>query len=277
MDQISAKLKSFSTQVLYFMVAPCFVFFFTIVYKPFDLSGVLDMGRDLFPFNVTILTCIVLTSLFISRLIFYLVRDKIKFNYFRYTIWCLIEIVCAALFVALFVWLMLRRSVPYFEIMKESVQDTFLILIIPYLIITLSVIIMDKREIIRELEMNALKDPQYDPATHIRFFDSNNNQKLLLTTSSVLYIGAEENYLRIYYESDGKVSSYLLRNAMKNIEEHCLSNGLVRCHRSYFVNAARIRILKKDKDGIIYAELESTSPVKVPVSKRYYETLTMKL
>ena len=149
MDQISAKLKSFSTQVLYFLVAPCFVFFFTIVYKPFDLSGVLDMGRDLFPFNVTILTCIVLTSLFISRLIFYLVRDKIKFNYFRYTIWCLIEIVCAALFVALFVWLMLRRSVPYFEIMKESVQDTFLILIIPYLIITLSVIIMDKREIIR--------------------------------------------------------------------------------------------------------------------------------
>jgi hypothetical protein len=277
MDHISGKLKGFSTQVLYFLAVPCFAFFFAIVYKPFDLAGILDMERDLFAFNVTILTCIILVSLFISRLIFYLVRDKIRFNYFRYTVWCLAEIVGSALFVALFVWLMLKGQKPYFEVMKESVQDIFLILIIPYLVVTLAVVLKDKSEILHTVESNASKDSHFDPATHIRFFDSNNNQKLLLTTSSVLYIGAQENYVRIYYENDGKVSSYLLRNAMKNIEEHCLSNGLVRCHRSYFINASRISVLKKDKDGVIYAELESSSPVKVPVSKKYYESLTMML
>ena len=60
---------------------------------------------------------------------------------------------------------------------------------------------------------------------------------------------------------------------MKSIDELCQDNGLVRCHRSYFVNPAYVKVLRKEKEGVIYAEMETKDIVHVPVSKRYYDRL----
>ena len=60
---------------------------------------------------------------------------------------------------------------------------------------------------------------------------------------------------------------------MKSIDEICQDNGLVRCHRSYYINPSHVKVLRKDKEGVILAEIESTNNIRIPVSKTYYNHL----
>ena len=61
---------------------------------------------------------------------------------------------------------------------------------------------------------------------------------------------------------------------MKALEELCQENGLVRCHRSFYVNPSHIKVLRKDKEGIVYAELDAKDVMHIPVTKRYYDHLS---
>ena len=80
--------------------------------------------------------------------------------------------------------------------------------------------------------------------------------------------------MNIYYVENGRVKDYSLRSSMKAIDELCQDNGLVRCHRSFYINPAHVKVLRKDKDGIMYAELDVDDVRHIPVSKTYYGRLS---
>ncbi len=61
---------------------------------------------------------------------------------------------------------------------------------------------------------------------------------------------------------------------MKALDKLCQDSGLVRCHRSYYVNPSHVKVLRKDKDGIVRAELDVTGQLNLPVTKRYYDSLS---
>ena len=79
--------------------------------------------------------------------------------------------------------------------------------------------------------------------------------------------------MNIFYTENGKLRTYVLRSSMKALEELCQDNGLVRCHRSFYVNPAHVKVLRKDKEGIVYAELDDKDVMHIPVTKRYYDNL----
>ena len=60
---------------------------------------------------------------------------------------------------------------------------------------------------------------------------------------------------------------------MKSIEDICTGNGILRCHRSYFVNPAHIKALRKDKENIIVAEMDTNDNTLIPISKTYYDDI----
>ena len=61
---------------------------------------------------------------------------------------------------------------------------------------------------------------------------------------------------------------------MKAVDELCLSNGLVRCHRSYYVNPSHIKVLRKDREGVVFAILDVDDVIDIPVSRKYYNSLS---
>ena len=77
----------------------------------------------------------------------------------------------------------------------------------------------------------------------------------------------------IVYTENGTEREYTLRSSMKAIDEMCQDNGLVRCHRSYYINPAYVKVLRKDKEGVIFAEMDSRNVIRIPVSKTYYDHL----
>ena len=107
----------------------------------------------------------------------------------------------------------------------------------------------------------------------MRFYDDRHNLKFVVNPDSLLYISAEENYINIFYTENDKVRNYVLRSSMKALDELCQDNGLIRCHRSYYVNPKHVSVLRKDKDGFVSAELDMDDVMDIPVSKKFYNNL----
>ena len=50
---------------------------------------------------------------------------------------------------------------------------------------------------------------------------------------------------------------------------------LVRCHRSFIVNLDKVKVLRKNKGGIVM-ELDAENTPDIPVSNTYYERVMSK-
>ena len=189
-----------------------------------------------------------------------------KLNYTLYAFWCLAEIIFTSFFVGLYMWLALHRQTPYFEVVGMAFQYLTLVLVFPYVILALGIRV-------HAYHMKTIM-PDDTSTQRMRFYDDKHNLKLVLLPSSVLYISAEINYVNIYYVDNDKVRNYILRSSMKALDEICQDNGLLRCHRSYYINPKHVKVLRKDKDGIVYAELDARDVMNIPVTKRYYDRLS---
>lgn len=259
MNKLPQLFFQFKSQLLYCLLVPIFFVTFVLIYRPFDIDEYLNMGRSLFAFNITMISCIILVTLMITRIILYLCRLELSSGW--YLFWCGCEILICAHFVTLYMWLM--SDMAYLPILGHACGYLTSVMIYPYIIIGLS------------LRLNFAKKYKDEPAenTRIRFYDDRHNLKLIVHARNVLYIEAEENYVRIFYLENDRQKNFQLRSTMKSIEELCQMNGLIRCHRSYYINKALVKMLRKDKDGIILVELDAPDTKLIPVSKRYYDEL----
>ena len=262
MAQIASIFRKFVPQLLHMIILPLFFFTFNLIYRPMGIEAFL--GREWFGVHLTIISCIVMFSAVIARTSYYFIPMRI--NYTLYVFWCLGEIIFTSFFVALYIWLVLGKSMAYYEFVKTSFQYLFLSQIFPYAILALSMRIYEYHN--REISGHDTTQQR------MRFYDNMHNLKIVLTPSAVLYISAEENYVNIFYMENGKIREYSLRSSMKALDELCQDNGLIRCHRSYYINPAHVKVLRKDRDGIMYAEMDADDTRHIPVSKTYYGRLS---
>ena len=259
MTQVPRLFRRFMPQLIHMLVLPLFFFLFALIYRPFGLSAF--FGKELFGVHVTIIACIIFSCIVFTRLLYYYL--PLRLNFTLYIVWCFSEVFVISLFTSLYLWMMQKSPGAYFDLLSRSFEFVLFTLAIPYAIIALSLKIYD------------LTNVKAEPlsASRMRFYDINHNLKFVAPSDTILYIGAEENYINIYYTDNGKVKFYVLRNSMKSVDELCLSNGLVRCHRSFYVNPAHVRVLRKEKEGIVVAELDMDDVRDIPVSKKFYNNL----
>lgn len=258
--QVPAIYRRFKPQLLHVVALPIFYFIIMLIYRPFDMPELL--GKEWFGVHITILTCIIFCSVLITRLVYYFL--PLRLNYVLYSVWCVGEVIFVSFFTALYIWLVLHKVMPYFDVVTTSLQHLFLIEIYPYVILALSFRVYEYHRVSQHLD-DAL-------TSRIRFYDDKHNLKLIVMAERVLYIAAEENYVNIHYVESGKIRNFVLRSSMKAIDEVCVENKLVRCHRSYYVNPVHIKVLRKDASGVIFAELDADVR-HIPVTKRYYDHL----
>ena len=262
MSHIPTVFRRFIPQLLHVIVLPIFFFTFMLILRP---KGIVEfLGNDWFGVHLTIISCITLLSAGVARTVYYFI--PMKLNYTLYVLWCLAEIVFMSFFTALYLWLVFDKNMLYFEFLTSSFQFLFLSLVFAYVILGLSMRIYEFHHKEYSLDDNV--------AQRMRFYDQQHNLKIVLTAPSILYIAAEENYVNIFYNENGRVRSYNLRSSMKAIDELCQDNGLMRCHRSFYINPAHVKVLRKDRDGIMYAELDADDVRHIPVSKKYYDHLS---
>lgn len=262
MSNLPRVYRRFIPQLLHVLILPVFYFTFMLVYRPFNIMEFL--GKEWFGVHIAIMTGIILVSVLITRLLYYYI--PMKLNYTLYVFWSVAETIFSSFFIALYLWLVLNKPMPYFEILLISIQYVFLTLMIPYAVIALSMRIVEYSGKYTRAEGDVNK--------RMRFYDDKHNLKLVVLSDTVLYIEAEINYVNIFYTENGRVRSFMLRSSMKALDEICQDHGLLRCHRSFYVNPQHVKVLRKDKEGVVYAEMDANDVRHIPVTKRYYERLS---
>lgn len=266
MENSPGLLWKYTTACWFGVLSAGFFLLFSLFYDPFDMQDKLEMGRGLSAFNTIILTCIVGVSVMTTRTVMALLSGKISREWWAYMLWCIMEVTVAAAFMALFLALM-DRGEGYFQTLATCIQYSATILVFPYTILTMAMVIAEGKQKDEEREeMQAL----------VRFYDSNKLLKLTIAASTLLFIKAEENYLRIFYLDAGKVKDFQLRSSMTAVAETAEKAGLFRCHRSYYVSPSKIKALRRESNGTMSAEMEGAeSPI--PVSKKLYQELTARM
>ena len=244
---------------------PLFVLGLLLLFCPFAFRRYpIEFSR--YSFHITMIFSIIIVVLLISRIALHFINKKNPLTRMQYYLACLFEILFCAGFAALYLWLFNKKQEAYFLYFGYTLVYLAVAMVIPYIILLLHYRIQEKEE---QLE-DAGKLVQGEK---IRFLDERGNVKLIVSQLSILYIQSDENYLRIYYLDEGKINSYLLRSSMKRIEDMCAKNGLIRCHRSYFVNKEHVQVLQKDKE-FTYAILDVPNAAHIPVSKNYYDQIS---
>lgn len=246
------------------LLIPLFYVGFAIGYKPFDIIQTCDIGHFSPYAHIVLMGCIILCTLLISRTIYYLTEmiTQQRFKWWEDIIWCLVEIIIAAFFMALYMCLFSHNS--YFECLAMTLSFVLAICIYPYTILCLSEALIYNEQTIKYSK---------EPENVIRFHDENKRLKLVVASSAVLYIKADDNSVIINYLESGDVKSFSLRASMRSLEPIAAKFHLVRCQRSYYVNPAHVNILRKDNEGFIFAVLDIDGAKPIPVSKTYYDNL----
>ncbi len=251
--------------VAHILIVPLFAFVFTILYRPFGIAEALEIGGVDYTFNITMLYCILLCSVAITRLVLYFIRNHIAPSGMNYAAWCLGEVVVAALFGSLYVTLMAQGSIGYFECVGAVVSRLFGIVIFPYVLLFL----------LMELRAATLSgDEAVDSSSLIKFYDEYQKLRFVIASDAVIFLRSEENYVNIHYTDGGKTKKFVLRSSMRALEELMARHGLVRCHRSYFINPDQVKMIRKESSGVVVAELNVEGLEPVPISRKYQDEVT---
>jgi hypothetical protein len=247
-----------------------FALVFINIYSPFGVDRWFSLtSLEFLTYSSLVILAGVLIVV-ISRIIMFRVCRKHTINIWQYLLWIFTEVLFMALFYALFEKLFLDDYRNFSDLVKLSARNTALVLLFPYSVLWLYFSWKDKKEQIEKLA--DIQSFSANTRNMIPFYDDKGILKFSIIKDNLLYLESAENYINICYLNKGKVSKYLLRDTLKKIEENFSGTEIVRCHRSYMVNFDKVKVIRKDKDGL-KLELDNPYVIDIPVSKTYVNSV----
>lgn len=151
-----------------------------------------------------------------------------------------------------------------------------LILAIPYSIIWFYAQYKAKKEELELFKVTHKREIIESEHRLIQFRDSQGKHKMSLSEDSIFYIESQDNYVQIFYNLEGKLSSYLLRSTSQKTEEDLEGTSIVRCRRSFLVNTSKIVRWGKEH-GHFTITLDNPSGKTITVTPAYYRTILTQL
>ena len=109
----------------------------------------------------------------------------------------------------------------------------------------------------------------------IKLLSQNNDETIIIELKQLVCIKSEGNYLNVFYSTQNEIKSKLIRNSIKNIEEHLAAfENIIRCHRSYIVNLDSVKKMSGNARNfsLHIDNLEFT----VPVSRSFPKSIFKK-
>jgi hypothetical protein len=255
-----------------------FALIFINLYSPFGVNNRIIKAAEQFNLeNLDMLlfissSMIILTGVLVvvvSRVILYhLTRRRGPVTLAQYLVWLGVEVFSMALFYALYERIILDDQRSFMISFKISVQNTALVLLLPYSAMWLYFSWSDKNK-----QLERLREAGDGPAESkdmIVFHDEKGTMRLSLKLNDLLYLQAADNYVTIAYTNQGRIAKYMLRSSLKLIEAEHARLPLVRCHRSHMVNFEKVKLIRREKDGL-KIELDADPAIEIAVSRTYIE------
>ncbi len=175
------------------------------------------------------------------------------------------------IFIAFLVEEMQFEILPFFAMLGY----TFLVALIPTAI---SGLITQNRLLHKNLNLASSLEREYHKKKYKNFdvelTSNERNQTLQFNSEELLFVEAMQNYVSIYLEKENGVERKLVRNSLKNTADQICNEQIIRCHRSYIINAQKISKITGNAQGLI---VHLSEELRIPVSRTYVEKIKVLL
>jgi len=265
-DRIPEYLTEKGNTIKLIVFTAIFALVFINIYSPFGIELLYDLTEiELLLYS----SSVVLAGLFIvviSRFIMLRYSRKRTLMIWQYIIWVLAEISVIGFFFLLIQKFVLHNQREIIDLLEGTIRNTALILLLPYVLSWLYFAWKDKSRQLEGLSNESGTDAGMK--NMIAFRDEKGVLRISVKLENVVYIEANENYVNIYYLDNEKLTAYMLRNTLKNMEELLGVQDFARCHRKYLVNFNKVKIIRRVKRGL-NIELDIPGGKALPVSATY--------
>jgi hypothetical protein len=243
-----------------------FALLFLNLYTPFGVATWFEASKlTLLLYASGVILAGVLVVALSRVLMYHYVRRGKRLLIWQYLLWVAAEIASMALFFTFFEIVILHDNRLFTDLLATSLQNTSLTLLLPYTFLWLWFAWRDSK--IRLSVITEQPDqPGQHPMVHLR--DEKGVLRMSLKHADLLWVQASDNYVTVCYQAQGKLSRFMLRNTLRALEEELKEEAVIRCHRSWLVNIEKVKLIRREKDGLLM-ELDSTPPSSVPVSRTY--------
>ena len=244
-----------------------FALVFINLYSPFGVNTWYNLTRPELLFYSSMVILAGLLIIAISRIIMFRVTRKKSLSAGNYIVWIVVEIVSLSAVYVMLQYFFITQPSDILESYKESFKITTLVLLLPY---TLSLLYFSWMEKNRRIEqLSRLKEAEKPaPPAFMPFKDERGELRFSVKTEDLLYLEAADNYVVIHYLDGKQQEKFMIRNSLKNFEQELGIFGVIRCHRSYMVNFSRVKIIRKEKDGLVL-EIDAPGKKNLPISETY--------
>ncbi len=258
---------------LFLFVTLLFAILFVLVYKPVGYMRTTDV---LSHWNKQIYTAIQFFAGFIiltaSRFLFRNQHKKRELTARDMIIWIAGELVVISLILTIIASLInADENLDFLDLLRRVSFNIATILVIPYAGTTLILMLRERRQQIEALReyIEKQEEARQETTENINFYALGGKLAFSTHRVNVLYIESADNYSNIHYINEGKEETFILHNSLKNLDNEKKYPGLLRCHRGYMVNISNVKLLRKEKDGLVI-ELSQGGKA-IPVSRTYNE------
>ena len=248
-----------------------FALLFINLYFPFDVRnwfGLQLQSQELLFYSSLIILTGVLVAVVSRVLLYHYNKKEIRTKLWAFLLIIGLEVIFMSLFYTIYESVFIKNDHrDFFEVFTVSLQNTALVLLLPYAVLWLYFSWQDKNHKIKELTESE-ESPVIDGKKMVPFKDEKGTMRISLILDDILYLKGTDNYVSIFYKGKNTISKFLLRNTIKNLEHQIKHLPIARCHRSYMVNFEKIKLIRRDK-GIHVLEMDTNPPIEVPLSKTY--------
>lgn len=249
---------------------------FINLYCPFDsMTWYEEMSRPKYFLVSSLLVLVGILVIAFSRFLMYRFVRKHSLYYLEYAVWVVAEVfVLSACYTCMTIavndnlsWWSWHDVI---EVFKSANINTFLVILLPYSVSWLYFSYEDKKRRLQRIE-ESMK-PTKDNVV-LQFRDEKGEIRFSVASNKIVYIESADNYVIINYESNNKMTNFMLRNTLKRVAHELKDTPIKRCHRSYMVNFERITALRRKNDEV-NLEFDIVDIKNIPVSKTYANEMT---
>ncbi|MGF7138539.1 LytR/AlgR family response regulator transcription factor [Roseimarinus sediminis] len=242
-----------------------FAYIFINIYRPF---GYENWYQEVYQWQLLLASAVVILTgmivIILSRVFLFYIKRSHEITFAVYAWFIVAEILFMGLFFTSFEIFILKDERPALALLFNAVQNTALILLIPY---TLTILFFAWTDIKKKLDkvVQQFRDPS---ELFIPFHDEKGQLRISVKCADLIFMEANDNYVNLHYLSNGKQKVFMIRNSLKNFEESLKDYPLARVHRKFAVNTKNVKMLRKGKKS--YELIMNTNEEEViPVSKKY--------
>ena len=267
-----------SNQITMVLFVPLFCMAFIFMYHPEDFDRFderlffgLPFSRDTsWHLIIGIMVLIGMTVVALNRLWMNIYTRNHHLTYTKYVLWVLSEILEMSFIYAAISSLI--SETPFFQIYSSVFFKTIRTLLIPYIMCYVYFIWQEKNSQLVAIKKSIEEDERAQERAYLQLFDERGKMQLSVRKENLLIIESADNYVCVWYMSNEAPKRMMIRNTIKALSSHLDGTHVLRCHRSYMVNMERVKVLRREKEGI-FIELGIEGVPDIPISKTYAENI----